>query len=183
MPLARRIGTLGLLLFLLGALVASPASAHTTLVSSDPANDATVASITKVTLTYADPVILPRVVVNDAKGGDHVAGPAHATANRVVADLTGPLRPGTYTVGWRVVAPDGHPATGEYRFTVQAAATTPVTAQTPTTPVTHVSPTPLSTSSGSSFSWGWLFLVVLVIAVIGGAVALLLRRRGSSANL
>jgi copper resistance protein C len=180
MAISRRIGIIGLVLLLIGG-PAAPAEAHTTLVSSDPAKAATVAPITQVTLTYADPVIVPRVVVRDAQGTDHVAK-VHATANRVVAHLTALLSPGAYTVGWRVVAPDGHPVTGEYKFTIKTTASTPLTARTPGSAPTHVSPTPISYDSDSSFSWGWLFLIVVAVAAVGGVVALLIRRRSSTSR-
>jgi methionine-rich copper-binding protein CopC len=106
---------------LFGVLVtAAPAEAHTTLTASSPAKGAAVTSPAQIRLTFGDPVRFTGVVVEDAKGGHHEAGKAQAVDNHVTQAVAGVLPPGVYTVGWRVVAPDGHPVTGEYRFTVKA---------------------------------------------------------------
>ncbi|GAA4488074.1 hypothetical protein GCM10023191_016980 [Actinoallomurus oryzae] len=163
---------------LLGVLAtAAPAEAHTTLTSSDPAKDATVAAPAQIRLTYADPVRFPGVVLLDAKGGHHEAGKASAVDNHVTQQVGGALAPGVYTVGWRVVAEDGHPVTGEYKFTVQGGS--PSAAQT--APAGAASSAPASPAAEpvrhtSSAGWWWIGLVVIVLAVIGGALALLRRR-------
>ena len=98
---------------------ALPAYAHTSLTSSDPAKGATVTSPRQIRLTFADPVRFTGVVVVDAHGGHHESGKSQAVDNHVTEAIAGVLPPGVYTVGWRVVAPDGHPVTGKYTFTVK----------------------------------------------------------------
>ncbi|MGH3380887.1 MAG: copper resistance CopC family protein [Actinoallomurus sp.] len=154
-------------------LTASPAAAHTTLTSSDPAKGATVAAPAEIHLNYADPVRFPGVVVRDAQGGHHESGKPSAVDNHVVEKVAGTLAPGVYTVGWRVVAEDGHPVTGEFRFTVKGGGSA---SAAPAAPATD-QPAAQAEKKGSSAGWWWIGLVVLILALAGGGVALA-RRRG-----
>ncbi len=157
-----------------GAVVgALPAEAHTSLTDATPGKGDTVASPARVKLTFTDPVRFPGLVVLDSAKHHHESGRPHAVDNTVTATIAGTLAPGVYTVGWRVVAPDGHPVTGDYRFTVKGTAAAPVT-QAPTR---SASPSARPAESGSGTSWWWVGLGVLVVAAAAGGVALL-RRRG-----
>jgi methionine-rich copper-binding protein CopC len=161
---------------LTGVLVtAVPAEAHTTLTSSDPAKGATVTSPAQIRLTFADPVRFTGVVVTDARGGHHESGKSQAVDNHVTEAVAGPLAAGAYTVGWRVVAPDGHPVTGEFRFTVKGgggtASSAPSSSAAPAT-----QPAAQSTKQGSSAGWWWIGLAILVVALAGGGLALARRR-------
>jgi methionine-rich copper-binding protein CopC len=167
---------------LLGVLVtAVPAEAHTTLTSSSPAKGATVTSPAQIRLTFADPVRFTGVVVEDAKGGHHESGKARAVDNHVTQPVAGVLAPGVYTVGWRVVAPDGHPVTGEYTFTVKGGggAASPAPSSSAAAPSAGPATTPAAESSkpASSAGWWWIGLGILVVALAGGGLALV-RRRG-----
>jgi methionine-rich copper-binding protein CopC len=165
---------------LFGVLVtAVPAEAHTTLTASSPAKGAVVTSPAQIRLTFGDPVRFTGVVVEDAKGGHHEAGKAQAVDNHVTQAVAGVLPPGVYTVGWRVVAPDGHPVTGEYRFTVKAGGASspasPASSAAPTTPASSPAAEPVEHTS--SAGWWYVGLVVLVLALAGGGLALVRRRR------
>lgn len=153
------------------ALTAAPASAHTTLTSASPAKDATVTAPSEIVLTYADPVRLPRVVVMDASGAQHQAGAARAVDNKVTQPVHGTLPNGKYTVGWRVVASDGHPVEGTYTFTVSGS---PAAAQ----------PAPSATTStqdsGSPSGWLWIGLIALAIAAAAGTITWFRRSRSGS---
>jgi methionine-rich copper-binding protein CopC len=162
--------------------IAMPADAHTSLRSSSPASGATVPSPARIVLTYGDPVIVPRVIVTDTAGGHHEAGPAHAVDEQVTQRVSGPLAPGAYTVGWRVVASDGHPVSGEYRFTVRDTAASARTTATPPasgSPGATVSPTPpagsRSPGAGGPGARLWTGLILGLIAVCGTAIALAVR--------
>ncbi|WP_067800907.1 copper resistance CopC family protein [Actinomadura formosensis] len=155
------------------ALTAAPASAHTTLTSASPAKDATVKAPSEIVLTYADPVRLPRVVVTDASGAQRQAGAARAVDNKVTQPIHGTLPNGEYTVGWRVVASDGHPVEGTYTFTVsgsRAAAQPAPSAPSPTT-------TTSTQDSGDSSGWLWIGLLALAIAAATGTTTWLRRSR------
>jgi methionine-rich copper-binding protein CopC len=154
---------------------AAPAEAHTTLTSSSPAKGSTVTSPAQIRLTFADTVRFTGVVVQDAHGGHHESGKSQAVDNHVTEAVAGPLAAGVYTVGWRVVAPDGHPVTGEYKFTVKgggAASSAPSAA--PAGPSTQPAAEP--TKQTSSAGWWWIGLAILVVALAGGGLALARRR-------
>jgi methionine-rich copper-binding protein CopC len=169
--------------------IAMPAQAHTSLRSSSPASGATVPSPAQIVLTYADPVIVPRVIVTDTAGGHHETGPAHAVDAQVTQRVGGPLTPGVYTVGWRVVASDGHPVSGQYRFTVRGTAASARTTATPpasgssgpgsAAPGAAVSPTPpagsRSPGAGGPGAWLWTGLILGLVAVCGTAITLAVR--------
>lgn len=157
---------------------AAPASAHTSLTSADPAKGATVASPRQIRLTFADPVRFTGVVVLDAHGGHHESGRSQAVDNHVTEAIAGVLASGVYTVGWRVVAPDGHPVTGTYTFTVKGGgAPAASTSAAPGAPSGTARPAAGADQKGSSAGWWWIGLVVLVLALAGGGVAFA-RRRG-----
>lgn len=59
-----------------------------------------------------------RTASPEPAGRHHESGRSQAVDNTVTEKIAGRLGSGVYTVGWRVVAPDGHPVSGEYRFTV-----------------------------------------------------------------
>lgn len=172
---------------LAGVLTAAPAGAHTSLAGADPARGATVPSPARIRLTYTDPVTLPRVIVLDSRGGHHEAGRAQAAGNHVTQRVAGPLAPGVYTVGWRVVAEDGHPATGEYRFTVVGRAASGSPSPAGRASSTGSSALPASPSAGigndasprrtSGPGWGWVGLAALLAGAVAGGVALVRRRR------
>ncbi|MVZ99224.1 copper resistance protein CopC [Actinomadura sp. LD22] len=160
------------------ALTASPASAHTSLTAANPAADATIAPPTQIVLTYADPVQLPQVVLTDAKGGRHEAGKAQAVDNKVTEAVKGTLPNGVYTVGWRVVSPDGHPISGTYKFTV--------TGSTGAAPAGSAASAPAAKAagngSGGSSGWLWIGLIAAVVVVAGGGFAWYRRTSGTSPN-
>ena len=141
-------------------LSAGPASAHTTLESASPGIGATVAAPSQVVLTFGDPVRFPEVVVTDAKGKQHQSGKPQAVDNSVTEKISGTLAGGVYVVGWRVVAPDGHPVSGQYRFIVQGGSGS--TAVTPAT-------------KGSGFAWWWIAIGVLLAAGAGAGVVVMRR--------
>jgi methionine-rich copper-binding protein CopC len=103
--------------------MAGQASAHTSLSSTAPVENSTVAAPTEIVLTFVDSVTLPQVVVLDAKGKHHEKGRPYVIDNKVSVKINGTLPGGVYTVGWRAVSPDGHPITSDYRFTVKGGAT------------------------------------------------------------
>jgi copper transport protein len=116
---------------------ASPARAHNSLVSSDPADGAELAVAPRqMTFRFDKSVPLDTVSVEliDGTGvrtevGQFAHGPAGDT--EVIATLPA-IGAGEVTVRWRLVGPDGHPITGRVSFTVAASATT--TAATTTLP-------------------------------------------------
>lgn len=106
------------LVLALGA--AAPASAHATLIGTDPAEGAVLESAPEqVTFTFDESVIgVPAgVQVFDATGRE-VASSASVEEARLVVDLEGEVGEGTLVVVWRLVSADGHPIGGSLTFAV-----------------------------------------------------------------
>lgn len=107
------------------------ASAHNTLLSTDPAAGATVpAAPTQIVWEFQNPVPLDTMTVTliDPSGvRSELDGSVHGAAGetQVVTSLPA-LQPGAVSVRWRLVGADGHPITGRVEFTVAAVATTTV---------------------------------------------------------
>ncbi len=115
-----RIVVAGLLCALAVIGPAGPASAHATLVSTDPADGAVLdAAPQQAVFTFSETVSLPEggVSVYDAKG-DPLDADATAQDTEMTVDLPGDLADGTYVVAWRVVSADGHPVAGSLTFSV-----------------------------------------------------------------
>lgn len=181
------------------ALGALPA--HSVLVSSNPADGATVKTVpAQVTLTFnedIDPKLLQVVLTGpDAKP---VGGTPTATGATVSTPVTRQAGNGTYKVVFRVVSADGHPISDALSFVVAAPAATPTstspttstpaatpatTTPTATTPAATTPATPgtSTTSAGderTNSSAGWVAPVVTIVVALGllAAGAAALRRR------
>ncbi|WP_457033972.1 copper resistance CopC/CopD family protein [Kitasatospora sp. P5_F3] len=133
----KRLGALLTVVVTAGLLLigsAGTAAAHATLVSTDPANNAVVATApAAVSLTFSEGVSLSpdsvRVLGPDGASVDsgepgHVDGKA-ATAR---VSLRSGLANGTYTVAWRAVSEDSHPIGGAFTFSIGAPSATTVSA-------------------------------------------------------
>lgn len=100
-------------------LLASPASAHASLLESNPVPGAVLQQVPKLlTLTFSEPIdVRPgaiRVYSSDSERVDH--GGAVVINNRVEMPFP-KLGDGAYVVTWRVTSADSHPVAGA--FTVQ----------------------------------------------------------------
>ena len=195
----KRILAAGALAFALltpGALLAPAALAHSELVSSDPADGATLdAAPTTVSFTFNEPLMpdFVRFVGTDPSG---------ATGDLPVSSVEGPTATidwpagapgGEWRVNYRVVSQDGHPIEGGITFTYAAASPTPSptsaapTSASPTSaaptsaPPTSAVPSP-STSPAADTNGGMSGLLIAGLAVgaiviVGVVIALVARRR------
>jgi copper transport protein len=120
------------LLVVLAAVVAvviggaGPASAHATLVATDPAEGAVLAEAPeRVTFTFNETVLgVPTGVrVFDARGRE-VASTASVSGSELHVDLDEEVGDGTLVVVWRLVSEDGHPIGGSLTFSVGAPSAT-----------------------------------------------------------
>lgn len=156
----------------LAALPAQRASAHNTLLSSDPADGATLSTPpTQITWFFDKSVPLETLTVTviDPTGArSEVSGSVHgASGDTEVVTPLPPLPAGAVSLRWRLVGADGHPITGRVDVTISAPtpsaapATTAPAAATPTTPVTAapvttapaaVAPADDSTAGDGSFA-------------------------------
>lgn len=141
--------------------LAAPASAHNTLVGSDPAGGAALpAGPQKVTLTFDQPVQqgFNTITVTAADGTRWEDGPASVSGSTVSAPLR-PLGPaGEYTIGYRILSADGHPVSGAVKFTL----TTPGTGTPASVPPPGEAP---PASGGGMPVWPWIVGAVLLLAV------------------
>jgi hypothetical protein len=192
----KRILTAGLLAAtLLGgaAALAPSAAAHSELVSSDPADGASLdAPPTTVSFTFNEPLLpdFVRFIATD---------PAGETGDLPVSAVEGPTATidwpagapgGEWTVQYRVVSQDGHPIEGGITFTYAAASPTASpsspspsptsaapTSATPTSAAPSPSTSPAADTSGGTSGVLIAALAVGAIVIIGVVVALVARRR------
>jgi methionine-rich copper-binding protein CopC len=114
--------------------MAVPASAHNSLISSNPANEASLAAgPPTIVLTFDQPVQdgegLNSVAITGPDGKEWRGGAATVDSNVVSAPVRELGPTGVYTVGYRIVSADGHPVSGKLTFTLTKAGNgTPATA-------------------------------------------------------
>lgn len=175
----RAVGAMAVAM-LLGLLVVTPASAHDALVSTDPANGATVSTAPDaVTLTFDEPALAIGTTLRViGPGGDVQSGYPRLVDNTVTQDLARGIPAGSYRIAWRVTSADGHPVSGELSFTASAPNPRVLPTGSPSATVATGAPAVAggSGSGGSSATWIW---VVLLVVVVVGAGALVLSRRGA----
>src|SRR2546430_12021137 len=127
MSVLRRLGMAGAVVIAVLVAAAPAASAHAVLLRTDPSPQTTVKKAPPaVRLVFSEPVEVSfgavRVFDVDATRVD--AGTIkRAQGNREVIVPVRPLKDGTYTVTWRVVAADGHPLHGGLTFYLRAPST------------------------------------------------------------
>ena len=107
----------------------SVASAHSKLVSSDPAANATVAKPTKLRLTFSETFLAPMSGLELTMTGmpgmaDHAPMPIKGfkistEGKTMVATLPRALPAGSYDLKWHIVGADQHKMEGGYSFKVK----------------------------------------------------------------
>jgi methionine-rich copper-binding protein CopC len=174
--MCRRVMTLAAVMTaaLLGvAATAAPAFAHARVVSTSPGDGATVhGDVTRIVIHFDDVVTLvPHALTLTTDAGQPVAveSPRVVGGGRTLAAFVQDhLATGSYIVGWRIMADDGHIESSTFTFAVALAsgAHAPAAATAPAAPP----PAP-----GEPL---WPVLVAVAIAVFAGAGAGLAVRRG-----
>lgn len=106
--------------------LAAPASAHNSLISSNPSDEASLdAGPQNVVLTFDQPVQegegLNSVAVTGPDGKEWQGGSATVDSNVVTAPIRELGPAGVYTIGYRIVSADGHPVSGKLTFTLTKA--------------------------------------------------------------
>lgn len=188
---ALRAAALSVLCGLVLLLGAGPASAHTRLQSSDPADGTSVPTApARVSLTFNEDmqVGFSTVTLIGPDGAAYQTGDVAADGGTVSTALL-PLGPaGRYEIGYRVVSEDGHPVTGSVAFTLTApgpaaAVAVPTTAAAPSSgpatssadPAPAAASAPAAPEGGGAPVWPWIVGAVVLVAV-GVVVALRLGR-------
>ena len=177
-----------LLLPVLWALFAAPASAHDRLVGTTPASGSSVTSPSTVQLRFAEKVIATgtRIEVKDPLK-KVVSSGLRVSGDVVSVRLAQPTTSGTYQVIWRITSDDGHPVSGAFSFRAAPAAG----AQSPSSTST-VTSTGTSSRAGSSSSTPvptqqvptnttnnepWWIVGAVVVAVLALATGAVIARR------
>jgi methionine-rich copper-binding protein CopC len=160
--------------FILLLISALPAQAHSSLVSSNPAANATVVDFPMdVTLTFNEELLVvgadnPNKVEVIDEMGNLVSGVAVVNGANVSVPV-GINGNGPYKVKYRVVSKDGHVVEGDYQFNVES-------------PIAIASPMPISTPVEPAEDGPNLlvrFVELLVLAALGFAIFISLRKANS----
>ena len=121
----RSIAALVVLVVLVAGLVlgsAPPASAHATLIGTDPQQGEVLAAAPEsIRFTYTESVAaVPDGTQVFDSAGQEVASSASSSGSELVVTLAEPIEDGTLVVVWRVISEDGHPVSGSLSFSVGA---------------------------------------------------------------
>ncbi|GGA55171.1 copper resistance protein CopC [Pseudoclavibacter endophyticus] len=189
-------------------LGASPASAHSQLVSSSPASDDSLDTPpSEVSLTFNEDLIDygGAIEVVDADETDWSDGELTFTGPTVTVGLSADMPAGSYEVHWQVVSADGHPVSGVIPFTVDdASAETPGATNGDAEPDTAgadglagATATPAATAglsgddvstddaasdAGAGLSPWIIVLIVVAVIVVAAAIVFAVRRRPHTGN-
>jgi len=141
------------LLLTLGIVAAPAAQAHDALVSTEPADGATVpVAPAEVSLTFEEPAVAmgTEIEVTSPDGTVVSSGEPVLLDTTVSQAVEGDLPAGKYTVTWRVTSQDGHAVSGTYAFTAAEAsgAAPPPSASPSASP--SATPTPAESSSAAA---------------------------------
>jgi methionine-rich copper-binding protein CopC len=176
---------------------ASPARAHSDLLSSNPESGQTLADVSTVTLTFVDEIVPEYTTLSliDANGIVFaLQQPMFDARNtQLTVDIeSGSLPDGNYLVGYYIVSIDGHPIEGSIEFAI---AESPVGPSVPDAmpsdgtvpdPETSASVVPLAIEARSSgapddgLAWVWIgtgIASVGVLAAVSTVLLVAIRRR------
>jgi len=173
-----RVAALALTL-LLAVAGAGPAAAHTELAATTPRDGQTLASAPAVVELVFTGVLqqeFVQVVVSGGANGARLDLEAPGVTRTTVRQPLPPaLAAGRYVVGYRVVAADGHPITGQISFTYAPAENDPevTVAATATAAIPPTGGTGAADASDGWAAWGWL----AGAALLAGAVLVMGRSR------
>ncbi|MDO4821591.1 MAG: copper resistance protein CopC [Rothia sp. (in: high G+C Gram-positive bacteria)] len=171
-------------------LGATPASAHDELISTNPADGATLTQApASLELTYSGDIMdvdgANQVRVTNAAGDSVTAGEPEIDGAVVTQDLATAAADDTYTVTWRVVSSDGHPIQGIFTYTVgEGSAADNATTQATTTAAAEPSAenTGSATTASDPVSQAGqglstplkLVLALVAVAALGSALTVVL---------
>ena len=172
MKLSKFLFAIGLLALSLPAL---PASAHTALVSADPAVNSTIDILpSTIALTFAEELISignsNSISASDESGRELTSGKPEISGAVLSIKLDGSEVTGVIKVIYRAVAADGHVITGDYEFTVSPV----VTSETATRTAEESAPI---TQSENQIS---IYLIIGAAIFVGGGLSLFFIRKRQS---
>ena len=148
-------------------VTATPAAAHTDVVSTLPkAGAILVAPTESISITFSEPVekFGSSIAVTDSTGTAVAVDRVAISGATMSIPWPVSLAPGTVSVSWRAVADDGHVLTDTFSFEFTPNDEPPTIAPTPL-PVTSASP---SDAAGAGIPWWW---GLLALAGVGTGLA------------
>jgi methionine-rich copper-binding protein CopC len=161
----------------LGLMSAAPAQAHSKLVSSNPANAASLAvAPTQVVLTFDETPTVTSVRAQDTDGALVQLGAPVVTPNTVTVAWPASAQPGLYRLVYSLVSDDGDPVQGTLIFTY--AALNPAAA--PAAPATSANDA--EAESEAAIVLTWFAGVALVTLAAFGVLVMSRRRRRTTAG-
>lgn len=180
-----RLGAASVLVAAIVVALASPASAHNSLESTDPPSGSVLSSplsILKFRFAAATPLDTVQIEVIDSAGSrSTVANLAHGESDREVVVTVPPELSGETTYRWRLVGTDGHVVTGRVQLTLVASSSQgdAETAPTGDPAVSQSQPTASgdTTSFDSPFTtpewfrWTLRVLGFIAVVLLAGATA------------
>ncbi len=150
------------------AFAASPASAHTVVVSSTPQKDSVISSLpATITITFAEDLVAignsNSVSVLDPSGEEVSVGDISVSGATLSRQVSPSDKTGIFSVAYRAVAADGHVINGDFAFTVEAMAVT--TSETDLDPISS-EPNKLENKIS-------IYLILSATAIVGGLLVLI----------
>jgi hypothetical protein len=149
------------------SLIALPASAHTVLISSDPAENSTIDALpSTISLTFAEELVSignsNSISVKDESGVELASGKLEVSGAVLSINLAPSEVNGVIKVDYRAVAADGHVINGEYQFTISPKAIAAAEENAPTL---------FAQESGSENKLS-IYLIISATLVVGGGLLL-----------
>lgn len=168
----------------------NPAAAHDELVSTNPADGATLTEApASLELTYSGDIMdvdgANQVRVTNAAGESVTDGAADIDGKVVTQDLATAAADDTYTVTWRVVSSDGHPIQGTFTYTVGQGSSSASSTEAATTgaaePSAENTGTPAASDPVNQASEGLstplkVVLALVAVAALGSALTVVLAK-------
>lgn len=187
--------TIALMFVAASIFSASPAFAHDEVLGTYPESGTTVeAGAIDLNIAFGEEVLTTQgtdgfeVAVTDAKGATQEIGCLSPLGSNLSA-RTAIATPGEYTVAWRSVSSDGHPAEGSYKFTVENTTGYELNKDDVLAcPKTVIAPEPLDDPSAIAYSTGpvannntvtEIGLLIVLVILVGGAAVWVTRRKKS----
>ena len=176
MPATRRRGWVLVVAALMALFTVAPAAAHTSLISTDPADGQTLKKPpATVSLRFAEPLLDAgaRMVAKDTAGATIDLGSAQVQGQTLTAQWPATADSGTYTVAYRAVAGDGHPLEGRFSFSIESATRSPeppAPAESAVTASPEVSASPVAAATEQNSGINPLVWVLAALALLGGGI-------------
>lgn len=175
----RTAAAIGITALAVIGLSASPAIAHSKVVSTSPVDGSVLDAPPSVVSFTFDEALLPgtdTISINDDAGNVIASGAATVDGDTISMAWPADTTAGVFQVAYRVVSGDGHPVSGAIAVTItgtaasSAVSSAPATATPDTAPVTNE-------PRGIAGSLVVIIAIAVLVLVVVAAITLMRRRR------